>query len=148
MDRLLKQLLSFLRWIHSGSSDRLMDRLLKQCSSGFCRVRNRFEWPFDGSTTETTWEYKTVCLRCSSDRLMDRLLKLLNILQKLFLMSSSDRLMDRLLKLCNTIAVRIYMRSSDRLMDRLLKLLIMEDGANSNMFEWPFDGSTTETWQL
>ena len=84
-----------------------------------------FEWPFDGSTTETV-PLQIFCLfkmDSSSDRLMDRLLK--HIATRFWRVprSSSDRLMDRLLKHYRCKCSNYCHCSSDRLMDRLLKLV-------------------------
>ena len=59
---------------------------------------NRFEWPFDGSTTETFLRIMITLMSCSSDRLMDRLLKHSISILPTTVKRSSDRLMDRLLK--------------------------------------------------
>ena len=82
-----------------------------------------FEWPFDGSTTETV-PLQIFCLfkmDSSSDRLMDRLLKHYRCKCSNYCHCSSDRLMDRLLKLVKFCWTPNSIGSSDRLMDRLLK---------------------------
>ena len=147
MDRLLKHRLPCSILMFLGSSDRLMDRLLKQFKSFWISSSN-----------------------CSSDRLMDRLLKQITLEKRLESfwvrvtvwwidywnafshfssplamnvrvtvwwidywnneihspilkeLCSSDRLMDRLLKHAYRVrTLNLFYCSSDRLMDRLLK---------------------------
>ena len=60
-----------------------MDRLLKLSIDSLAWKGKGFEWPFDGSTTETIFGKTFSATQGSSDRLMDRLLKLCRYLSQL-----------------------------------------------------------------
>ena len=141
MDRLLKQRFTFCPTSRRGSSDRLMDRLLKR---NIFYIRNSFfvrvtVWWIDywntcdcaeitAKTVRVTvwwidywnWSISSVQIlsSSSSDRLMDRLLKQAAQNHRHSVIGSSDRLMDRLLSPWNHRWKRIKV---SRHIDMLLK---------------------------